>query len=62
MLQIFNLIKKVKIKNLEVHHQKEKEDLYLIHKIQNIKSKKIIINTDNINIERIKGKTNFLFL
>ncbi len=44
---------------MEVHHKKEKEDLYLIHKIQKIKSKKIIINTDNINIERIKGKTNF---
>ena len=26
---------------------------------ENIKSKKIIINTDNINVEKIKGKTNF---
>ena len=59
MLQIFHWIKKVKIKNLEVYHKKEKEDLCLIHKIQIIKSKKIIINTDNINVEKIKGKTNF---
>ncbi len=50
MLQIFNLIKKVKIKNLEVHHQKKKEDLYLIH-IKTLNQKRLKIKKEDIHIQ-----------